>query len=160
MCACLAGRRSPNVVGLEAETRALLETRLVIDEGEILHVYPDSLGYWTLGVGRLVDARKGGGISQAESRYLLGNTIREREADVIERWPAVLKLDPVRQVVVMSMAYQLGVDGLAQFSGTLAALWRRDYAAAADGMIKSRWALQTPARVHRLASMMRTGVWV
>jgi lysozyme len=38
------------------------------DEGEVLHAYQDKYGYWTIGVGRLIDARKGGGISVEESR--------------------------------------------------------------------------------------------
>ncbi len=37
------------------------------DEGEVLHAYQDSLGYWTIGIGVLIDKRKGGGITKAES---------------------------------------------------------------------------------------------
>jgi lysozyme len=33
------------------------------EEGEVLHVYKDHLGYLTIGVGRLIDKRKGGCIS-------------------------------------------------------------------------------------------------
>ena len=31
------------------------------NEGEVLHAYQDHLGFWTIGVGRLIDKRKGGG---------------------------------------------------------------------------------------------------
>ena len=45
------------------------------DEGIVLHVYDDSLGYSTIGYGRLVDRRKGGGISEDEALYLLKNDV-------------------------------------------------------------------------------------
>ena len=33
------------------------------EEGSIPHAYQDHLGFWTIGVGRLIDERKGGGLS-------------------------------------------------------------------------------------------------
>jgi len=39
--------------------RAQLEQQLRRDEGEVLHEYKDSLGYSTIGIGRLIDKRKG-----------------------------------------------------------------------------------------------------
>ena len=50
---------------------------LIAEEGEKLSAYQDSMGFWTIGVGRLIDARKGGGISQEESRYLLARAGRK-----------------------------------------------------------------------------------
>ena len=41
------------------------------DEGRVRHAYQDHLGYWTIGVGRLIDQRKGGGLSEDEIDYLL-----------------------------------------------------------------------------------------
>ncbi len=58
------------------------------------------------------------------------------------------------------MAFQLGVNGVANFKKMIAALIARDYAAAAREMLDSNWAkVQTPARAQRMAEMMRTGVW-
>ena len=45
------------------------------EEGEVLTEYKDHLGYSTIGVGRLIDKRKGGGITKEESAYLLNNDI-------------------------------------------------------------------------------------
>ena len=39
------------------------------EEGEVLTEYKDHLGYSTIGVGRLIDKRKGGGITKEESAY-------------------------------------------------------------------------------------------
>jgi hypothetical protein len=69
--------------------------RLIADEDEVLHVYPDHLGFATIGVGRLVDPRKGGGITQEESRYLLRNDIARRIAECEQRFEWWGLLDPV-----------------------------------------------------------------
>ena len=45
-------------------------------EGCVLHCYEDHLGYMTIGVGRLIDKKKGGGITEDEAEYLLKNDIK------------------------------------------------------------------------------------
>ena len=57
------------------------------DEGEVLTAYPDHLGYLTIGVGRLIDKRKGGGITPEESAYLLANDIMRKSMDLDSRLP-------------------------------------------------------------------------
>ena len=52
------------------------------EEGVVKHAYQDHLGYWTIGVGRLIDKRKGGGLSDEEIDYLLGNDIEKKIAEV------------------------------------------------------------------------------
>lgn len=51
-----------------------LRAQLERDEGRSSTVYQDSLGYWTIGIGKLVDERKGGGLSADEIDYILSNT--------------------------------------------------------------------------------------
>jgi len=130
------------------------------DEGEILHAYTDHLGYWTLGVGRLVDKRKGGGISREESAYLLANDIKRIEAQLDESLPWWRTLSEPRQAVLVSMAFQMGLAGLLGFRNTLAAIKAGRYEDAAGGMLASKWATQTPQRAARLAKQMRNDVWV
>ncbi len=139
--------------------RERLTAQLRRDEGEILSAYQDHLGYWTIGIGRLIDKRKGGGITKDEAAYLLGNDIDRVTAEVRRRLPWFSKLDEARQGVLLNMAFQMGVDGLLGFKNTLAMIERGDYAAAADGMLNSLWARQTPERAARLAQQMRTGAW-
>lgn len=134
--------------------------RLVKDEGEVLHAYQDHLGYWTIGVGILIDKRRGGGITKEESLYLLRNRIRQRLAELETRFDFWHSLDRVRQQVFVCMAFQLGTNGVANFKRMCSALRVRDYAKAADEMLDSNWAReQTPARAQRLAQIMRSGVW-
>lgn len=139
--------------------KAELTTQLRRDEGEVLSAYQDHLGYWTIGVGRLIDKRKGGGLTVDESAYLLNNDIDKRVAELRSRLPWTKKLDDVRFGALVNMSFQLGVDGLLGFKNTLALIEEGKYTFAADNMLKSKWAEQTPARAKRLAVQMRTGVW-
>lgn len=136
-----------------------LTKQLRRDEDEVLHAYQDHLGYWTIGVGRLIDKRKGGGLTCEESAYLLNNDIDKRVAELRSRLPWTKKLDDVRFGALVNMSFQLGVDGLLGFKNTLALIEEGRYTFAADNMLKSKWAEQTPARAKRLAVQMRTGVW-
>ena len=129
------------------------------EEGEILYAYPDSLGFLTIGVGRLIDKNKGGGITKEESAYLLSNDIDEKTAAVLKALPWVDQLDDARKAIVISMAFQMGINGLLGFKNTLAMVKAGDYEKAAVGMLNSKWAQQTPARAKRHAEQMRTGEW-
>ena len=136
-----------------------LERMLVREEGEVLHAYPDHLGYLTIGVGILIDKRKGGGITREESRYLLRNRVRTLVEYAESTYPWFSRLDPARQAVVIGMMFQLGASGFYAFRATRAAIERGDYEQAATQMLSSLWAKQTPARAHRMAHIMRTGEW-
>lgn len=129
------------------------------DEGRVSHAYKDSLGYWTIGVGRLIDERKGGHLSDSEIDMLLDNDIASCVAALSDALPWFAKLDEVRQAVLISMAFQLGVAGLLKFQIALGSVETGDYATAGDEMLQSRWAKQTPGRARRLADMMRSGNW-
>ena len=136
-----------------------IEDQLRLDEGERLTAYLDHLGYWTIGCGRLIDSRKGGGISRDESTMLLRHDIERVEQAIDKALPWAASLDPIRKAALVNMGFQLGVSGLLKFAQTLAAVKAGDYRAAADRMLASRWASQTPARARRLAEQMRSGRW-
>lgn len=136
-----------------------LESRLISDEGEVLHAYQDNLGYWTIGVGILIDERKGGGITRDESRYLLRNRINLKLADMRSRFPWFHFLDDARQAALLCMAFQMGVNGVANFRKMILALTQQDYETAASEALDSTWARQTPARAQRMAKIIRTGEW-
>lgn len=129
------------------------------EEGEVLHEYKDHLGYSTIGVGRLIDKRKGGGITEEESAYLLNNDVTKIVEQLDKRLSWWKKLDDARKGVLVNMAFQMGVDGLLGFKNTLKMIESGQYEAAARGMLQSKWALQTPSRAKRMAEQMRTGIW-
>lgn len=129
------------------------------DEGEVLSSYQDHLGYWTIGVGRLIDKRKGGGISAEESAYLLNNDIDARIKGLEAALPWFNTLDDARQGVLINMAFQMGLEGLLAFKNTLAEIKAGNYDKASEMMLISKWATQTPERAKRLAKQMKTGEW-
>lgn len=140
--------------------REHVRIQLIADEGLRLHAYQDHLGYWTIGVGRLIDQRRGGGITASEAYVLLDNDINRAMADLSERWPWFLDLDPVRQAVLINLRFNLGMAGLATFKNTLASFQRRDYPAVARGLKASKWFKQVqPSRSGRLIEMVLSGEW-
>ena len=140
--------------------RAELTRQLKGDEGVKPQAYQDHLGFWTIGVGRLVDTRKpGSGLRPEEITFLLNNDIDDRINALGRRLPWFLQLDAARQGVLLNMSFQLGVAGLLGFKNTLRLVERGDYAQAADNMLLSKWATQTPERARRMAEQMRSGQW-
>lgn len=130
------------------------------EEGEVLTEYKDHLGYSTIGVGRLIDARKGGGITAEESAYLLSNDIQKKLSELERKLPWIKELDEARRGVLLSMAFQMGTAGLLGFKNTLEMVRTGRYTDAAKGMLNSLWAKQTPQRAKRHSEQMRTGKWV
>lgn len=136
-----------------------IEQQLRREEGEKLYAYQDHLGYWTIGVGILIDKRKGGGLRQEESDFILRNRIKLKRAEVYKALPWVEKLNEPRQAVLIGMAFQMGLDGLLGFKNTLAMIKAGDYEGGGKGMLNSLWAKQTPARAKRMSEQMITGEW-
>lgn len=62
-----------------------------------------------------------------------------------------------RKAILLSMAHQIGIYGVLKFKQMLGALENADYSGAADQMLNSLAARQTPARWSRNAEQMRTG---
>jgi lysozyme len=144
------------------DTRFIRE--LILEEDTVLRVYDDAtgepvvpgyrlIGHPTIGTGRALDIH---GISAAESSFLLNNDMAEIEA-TLSQYQWWTTLSAVRQFVIVSMAFNMGINGLLAFPHMIAALFHRDYAAAATEMLASRWATQVPARSRRLADIMHTG---
>jgi lysozyme len=127
------------------------------DEGVVPFAYQDHLGYWTIGVGRLIDKKKGGRLRDSEIDFMLSNDIDDFDRQLIDALPWYGRLDGVRQRVLVNMAFNLGVAGLLGFKNTLAMIERGDYAGAAKGMLASKWASQVGDRAKRLATMMERG---
>lgn len=150
--------------------KAKLVQELRDDEGEELRAYRDHLGFWTIGVGHLidpargadpapfgVDLRNGAAITPEQSAELLAQDIDDKAAQLDKRLPWWRNLSDNRQRVLMNMAFQMGVDGLLAFKNTLAYVVQSDYRSAAAGMLASKWAAQTPNRAKRLADRMVAG---
>ncbi len=126
-------------------------------EGVREYAYQDSLGYWTIGVGRLIDKRKGGRLRPDEIDYLLSNDVTQACSEVKAALPWFDKLTVNRQQVLINMAFNLGTKGLLGFKNTLKMIENGQYDAAADAMLKSKWATQVGRRAVELSEQMRRG---
>ena len=137
--------------------RELLRAQIIRHEGLKYSAYADSLGYLTIGVGRLIDSRMGGGISHQEAMFLLDNDLDACIADLAARFPWFERLDAPRQMALVDLRFNLGAQGLLGFAKFLLAMGRGDYPKAAEELVASRWHTQVGARALEIEHMVRTG---
>lgn len=135
-----------------------LISQLVRDEGEVLHAYQDSLGFWTIGSGILIDAKKGGGITHEENLYLLNNRVEKARAFVRTQLPWSLGLDEVRRGALENMTFNMGA-AILDFHHMLAAMQTGDWATAGRQGRESLWYKQVGNRAERLMRQIETGIW-
>ncbi len=149
--------------------------KLIDGEGLVLTVYQDTLGIDTIGIGRNLkdrgiskaelehmdipnmDAIYEHGITKEDAVYLATNDVQIVEDELCQAHPCVDSLDSVRQLVVMDMAFNMGVPRLKKFKNMWAAIHEKDFPTAAKEMLDSRWANQVKLRATRLAHAMHTG---
>ena len=131
-----------------------LVVELTRDEGIRLKPYRCTAGKLTVGIGRNLDDV---GLTTEEANYLLRNDIARAEKDLDTYLSWWRTLDPVRQRVIVNMAFNLGVQGLLAFKNTLALVKSGRYLEAAQNMLATKWAAQVGPRAQRLAMMMRDG---
>ena len=130
---------------------------LRLHEGFVSHAYEDSTPekYLTIGYGRLVDSRLGGGISQQEAEYLLANDVKNCLKILSKEIDAWSELSENRKIVLINMYFNLG-NRLFKFKNMLNALHAKNYVEAADQMLDSKWAEQVKGRAQDLAHIMKT----
>ena len=145
------------------EFRQRLRAELVADEGSVLKVYKDHLGYFTVGVGHLIipsDEEWGVGVGTPITQtradellfYDLNNVLKECEDHFHqnwELWPEEVKL------IIANMAFNLGITKLKKFQLMLTAINAGDYKTAADEGLDSKWAKQVYNRAKRLMNRLR-----
>ena len=153
----------------------LLMQKLVEHEGLRLQVYEDSLGIATIGIGRNLEDRGitpeelewmdipnmdtiyEYGISEADAMYLAQNDVQIVEEELLRSHPCVENLDAVRQLILVDMAFNMGVPRLGKFKKMWAAIHENNFDEAAKEMLDSRWANQVKSRSTKLAHAMHTG---
>ena len=145
------------------EFRQRLREEIIADEGQVLKVYLDNLGYPTVGVGHLIlesDEEYGLGegtpITQTRSDELLFQdlniVLKECEDRFHNNWrdyPEEVKL------IIANMAFNLGLTRLVKFKKMFAALNEGDYKQASVEGMDSKWAKQVYNRARRLMNRLR-----
>ncbi|UJQ44022.1 lysozyme [Klebsiella phage vB_KpnS-Carvaje] len=141
---------------------------LNFEEGYKEKPYIDSRGYPTVAGGILIGP-KGASLSNytftvpREVGDVWKQSIIRQKTSEIKNYPDILsalkQCNDARTDIIMSMAYQMGVAGLAGFKNTLKMISTGDFKGAANGMMNSAWAKQTPNRAKRHAQVMSDGTY-
>ena len=155
--------------------RNILIEKLIASEGLRLQVYKDTLGIDTIGIGRNLEDRGVTkeeldwmdipnidvvyemGITEADAVYLATNDVQIVEEELVRAHPCVDRLDSVRQLILMDMAFNMRVPRLCKFAKMWNAIHEEDYPTAAKEMLDSRWANQVKSRAVKLANAMHNG---
>lgn len=149
---------------LDLETA--LTARVRREEGWRSKVYDDRTGapirpgsrvqgHPTIGYGFALDVAD---IPKEVAEVWLAHLVARVHRDLVARIPFWSELDPVRQLALAEMAYQMGVTGVLEFRHALQALGTGDAERAAAELLSSTWAReQSPARAARVAAMVRSG---
>lgn len=139
-----------------------LQEDLENDEGVKYEIYLDHLGLPTFGIGHLVTE------SDPEYGQEVGTEVSEdRVAEAFEQdiettlsectvlYPDFDDLPEEAQLVIANMMFNLGRPRLSQFKGMKRGVDARDWNAAADEMVDSKWYRQVTNRADRLVERMR-----
>lgn len=170
------------VPGKEDDTELFKLSDIIrLEEGFRTKPYRDSLGKWTIGVGRLISNdtvitidgacsivqkmigrtfRPGDSLTNQEVLDLYNEDLKKHEA-AIQKYPNLLltynKLNKPRKMMIIQMCFQMGNKGVAKFKNTLAKMNANDWRGAYEGLLSQKWAHQTPARAKRVAQVIYEG---
>lgn len=135
---------------------------LGFEEGFKKKPYHCSEGYPTIGKGTRIGP-KGAPLHyyQLSVTEAIADMLLEEELRVVrnglERHQWYNELNEDRQVVILSMGYQLGLSGLFKFKRMITALETKDFEKARKEALDSKWAAQTPERAQRQARVLLMG---
>jgi lysozyme len=126
---------------------------LIRHEGYRKHLYEDTEGNMTIGVGYNIEEK---GLPDYIIRLLLDDSIKEARSELTRIAPD-LHLSRTRQDVLINMLFNMGANRLLTFTKMWAAIRDNDFETAADEMLLSRWADQVGQRAIELSDRMRAG---
>tara|TARA_R110000824_G_scaffold214125_2_gene400395 strand:- start:161 stop:604 length:444 start_codon:yes stop_codon:yes gene_type:complete len=130
-----------------------LKKHLIEFEGIVLKPYKCTAGKTTIGIGRNLDDM---GISEDEAMILLDNDIKNVVEEVLATWPWVEDLPPRARMVVIDLAFNMGVPTLSSFRNMLGCLKSKDWDGASENLLDSRYAQQVGRRAIYNAHLLET----
>lgn len=150
---------------------------LRLDEGLKLTVYPDSLGYWTVGIGHLltkvkdkataiavldglVGRKTNGLITEDEARKIFKADVEKATKQIKQSKilsPIYDKVSPIRKMAIINMVFQMGIAGAESFQNSLTLISNSYYTQAGINLRKSKWYKQTPNRAERVIKVLTSG---
>jgi len=116
--------------------------------------YEDSVGVITVGYGRNLDDR---GLSEDEALMLLENDIDHHRRELLNAFPVVETLSDRRQEALVDFAFNIGINGVRQFSQMWESIYSGDWDKAAEELLDSKYSEQVGYRANDLSKMLREG---
>lgn len=127
-------------------------------EGRSNSLYKDSLGLYTLGIGRLIDPSMGGRLSDDEVDYLFQNDL-VRAQGYARQYDWFMGLSNARQASVISLLFNLGPTKFATFKRFIWAMDNGDWKRAGDELRNSLWYKQVGMRGPEICNLIEHEVW-
>ena len=144
----------------------LASSVIIYEEGFRSRPYYCSENYPTIGYGFKLGPRNTPlthyqfSMTQEVAKVWLSELIDKVIADML-RCPIIKAAwdnsNDARKSILVSMAYQMGIDGLSSFSGFLGAARMGNWLKAHDEMLDSLWSKQTTKRANRHATQFQNG---
>lgn len=136
----------------------LAEHIIKVDEGWQARAYRCTENWLTIGYGRRIDDSEKHTVTTKEKESAwVKNRVSSLSQELSKSIPCFKTLSDVRRAVLISLAYQLGVNGLMAFRKMLEALNKGDYLQASVELLDSKYARQTANRANRNANMIALG---
>lgn len=140
-----------------------LREEIAIDEGIKYEIYLDHLGLPTFGIGHLVrddDPEFGQPVGTAVSEDRV-NECFDKDVEIViddcrQLYEDFDDLPGEAQLIIANMMFNMGRPRLSKFKGMKRGVDARDWNAAADEMVDSRWYRQVTNRADRLVQRMRS----
>jgi lysozyme len=139
-----------------------LREEIAADEGEVHEIYLDHLGLPTFGIGHLVrddDPEHGWEVGTAVSNdrcvEAFNEDIKTVVSDCYKLYTDFDDLPEEAKRIIANMMFNMGRPRLSKFKGMKRGVDARDWNAAADEMVDSRWYRQVTNRAERLVKRMR-----
>ena len=143
--------------------RYQLRGDLANDEGCKYKVYLDHLGYPTFGIGHLITdndpecgASVGTEVSEDRVQEAFSSDIESVLSDCERLYEDFGDLPEEVQLIIANMMFNMGYTRLSKFKGMKRGVDTRDWEAAADEMVDSKWYKQVSRRADRLVVRMRS----
>ena len=127
--------------------KALIE-RIGVNEGFRSKPYQCSENVWTIGHGLTW-------LTEEESLHILTGRISQLHLKLLDDLDWYKDMPPEVQGILIEMVYQIGFSGVMKFRKMIANMQGKNWKGAADEMLDSLWARQTPSRANRLADIVR-----
>ena len=124
-------------------------------EGFVPHVYKCTEGFDTIAYGFAIKDLE---IPEHIAEELLIIKLEKLQKNANARFKWLEDMPQEVQAVILNMCYQLGVTGVSKFRKAISALQEGDWDEAANEMLDSLWARQTPKRAKELSDIVRNQV--